>query len=338
MRKLAATAVLVAFLAACGAGGSDNPSPEPSTTLAGGSTTTAPPRPPGYSAPLPEGRTELAGTAWKGRIAAVGGLSADGDASARFDIYNPADDTWVEGPELPVGLHHAAALAPSDGRLWVIGGYTIEAGEWVPTSKAWSIDQDEQEWRPEPSLSVARGALAGTVVGDVIVVAGGTTSVTGQPEGVSRTVEFLTPGQKRWNRAPDLFEQREHLAMATSGNRVLAIGGRIGGLDSNLRSVESWHPGEGTWRRELPLRKARGGFSAASAATGACVAGGEEPGRTISLVECRRGGQWKVVAQLDEARHGVVVAVLAGRLHVIGGGPRPGLTVSDLHEVLDIGD
>jgi hypothetical protein len=67
-----------------------------------------------------------------------------------------------------------------------------------------------------------------------------------------------------------------------------------------------------------------------------CVAGGEEPGdRTVAPVECLRDGAWRVMAQLAVPRHGVAVAADGRVLHVIGGGPKPGLHVSDTHEVFE---
>jgi len=42
------------------------------------------------------------------------------------------------------------------------------------------------------------------------------------------------------------------------------------------------------------------------------------------------------VATLRVPRHGLAVVALGTRLHVIGGGPQPGLTVSPAHEVFDI--
>lgn len=267
----------------------------------------------------------------------VGGLRADGTASREVQLYDPAKNSWSAAPDLPAALHHTSVVAGPDNRLWVVGGYGIEKGTWHPQDDVWSLGVSDRRWRREPGLAVARGALATTVVGDILVAIGGATSGRGEPASVSRVVEYLRPGDERWQRGPDLYEAREHLAAAATGDRVLAIGGRVGGIDTNLRSVESWAPGEGGWRREPPLQKERGGFAAASVDGTPCVAGGEQPGRTISLVECLRQGQWRVVGQLSEPRHGLAVAALSGRLHVVAGGGKPGLFVSRTHEVLAVG-
>lgn len=296
-----------------------------------------PPRPEGESAPLPEALTELAGTTWRDRMAVVGGLTADGTASAKVHLYDPETDAWTEAPALPAPLHHTATVVGPDGRLWVVGGYTSRGAAWVPSSNVWSLGPDDKRWRAESDLAEARGALAATVAGETIVAVGGETEGRGSPDSVSRVVEFLAPGADRWQRGPDLNEPREHLAATTTGDRVIVMGGRLGSLTSNLRSVESWSPGEGNWRRELPLQKERGGFAATTVRGVPCVVGGEQPDRTISLVECLRDGEWRVVGQLSEPRHGLAATGMGGRLHVVGGGPRPGLFVSGTHEVLDVG-
>lgn len=271
-------------------------------------------------------------------MAVAGGLGAGGEASDQLNLYNPASDSWSAGPSLPTGLHHAALTVGPKDRIWLIGGYTVaENGSWRPSALTFSLGRSEARWRKEPSLSSPRGALGAATADGTIVVAGGTTDGGGSPDQVSRLVEFLSPGAKEWTRAPDLFEQREHLAMVAAHGRILAIGGRTASLESTLRSVESWGPGEGTWRRESPLKKARAGFGVADVSGVPCIAGGEQTDRTISLVECLRDDGWSVVAQLQEARHGLAVVGLAGRLHVVAGGRKPGLTVSGVHEVLDVG-
>jgi non-specific serine/threonine protein kinase len=101
--------------------------------------------------------------------------------------------------------------------------------------------------------------------------------------------------------------------------------------------VESWDPAAaGGWRNEPSLNETRGGTSAAEAGGRPCVAGGEEPTGTIASVECLAGGRWTRVATLRTPRHGLAVAGLGDRLHVIAGGPEPGLFVSTAHEAFTI--
>jgi hypothetical protein len=280
----------------------------------------------------------VVGAFWNGRIVVVGGLLQDGSASPQVDLYDPDADAWSAGPPLPVGLHHAGAGVLGD-RVYVVGGYS--GANWAPQAAVYSLGPGESQWRTEPALAGPRGALAVASTGGSLVAMGGVGSGD-----VVRT-EVLEAGASTWRPGPDLATRREHLAATAAGGRSYAIAGRDGSLESNRDTVESLAAGEQAWRKEPSLNESRGGIGAASPTIrGAplgpsgerpCVAGGEAPlGRTIASVECLEAGAWRVVAELEVPRHGVAVAAVGNRLHVIGGGPKPGLFVSDVHEMFEL--
>lgn len=277
-------------------------------------------------APMPVARTEVAGAAWRGGIAVVGGLTQDGKASARADLYDVAANRWRRLPALPVALHHTTAVALGE-RLYVIGGYTIEGAQWRESARVWSLGGDDR-WRDEAPLPAARGAHAAAALGGRIVVVGGVS------EGrVAASSAAFEPG-KGWRAGPPMQRPREHLAATVVGPRVYAIAGRADGV--NFTDVESWDGSAAHWWNEPPLNDSRGGIGAATVGGAACVAGGEEAEGTIASVECLRGGAWARVGALDAPRHGLAVVAIGSRLHVIGGGERPGLFVSSVHEALPL--
>lgn len=278
-------------------------------------------------APMPVARTEVAGASWRRGVIVVGGLTAQGDASARADYYDADTNRWERLLDLPQGVHHAAVVVWRN-RAFVIGGYTIEEGEWRLTPRVYSLGVDRSEWREEPPIGMPRGAHAAGVVRDRIVVVGGATGA-----GVANDAIVFDPGAQEWRPGPALARGREHLAVAVAGGRIYAIAGRANG--ENFTDVESWDGAEPEWRREAPLMKSRGGIAADAVGGKPCVAGGEEAAGTIASIECLHDDGWRVVAALATPRHGLAVATIDGALHVIGGGPVPGLTVSRAHEVFD---
>ena len=283
------------------------------------------------AAAVPEARTEV-GAARLGLDALVvlGGFRADGSTTDRVDVYHLPSATWRDGPPLPAPLHHPGA-ASFGGRVYVAGGFTRDGTE----SKAvWSLGVGEDSWRPEPPLETARGALGLAATDDRLVAFGGVGG--GQ---VLASAEVLVAGSDRWGPLPPMAQSREHTAAAAKDGRVYAIAGRVGSLESNLASVESIDPSAPTpeWRKEPDLGFSRGGTAAAALDGGVCVAGGEEPRGTIPSVECLLDGGWRRVADLAEPRHGLGVVAGDGRsLHVLAGGPEPGLFVSTSHEVLTL--
>jgi hypothetical protein len=320
-------ALLLLALAACS-------EDEPAATTTTTTTAAAAPTVPAALADMPVPRTEVAGAVLGGRIVVAGGLTPDGAASDRADFYDPATNRWAPAPALPLALHHSGMAALGD-RVYVAGGYTNRAGQdWVAQSRVVSLGTGERAWREEPALGGTRGGLALAAAGGRLVAVGGTDNLGNL---LART-EVFVPGQRSWTPGPDMTEPRDHLAAASSGGRVYAIAGRLGSLESNLATTESWDPtgAGGGWRREPRLNDTRGGTSAAEAGGRPCVAGGEEPGATIASIECLAGGRWTEVATLRAPRHGLAVAGVGDRLHVIGGGTEPGLTVSGTHEAFTI--
>lgn len=290
-----------------------------------GSAAPATAAPTGQAAPLPgPARTEVSGTAWRGDLVVAGGLTADARVSDAIHRYDPVADEWEALPALPVALHHTA-LAVLDDRLLVIGGFRNEGGQWIPEDRVWMLDAPDGAWEAGPTLGTPRGALAAAATGDVVHAVGGVA-----PDGeVLATTERLARGAAGWEPGPGLATPREHLAATAVDGEVYVIGGRVGSMASNHATVETLD------RATVPdLLAARGGIAAASLDGRPCVAGGEEPAGTIATVECLGEGAWEVVASLRIPRHGLAAVALRGRLHVVGGGPDPGLTVSRAHEVV----
>lgn len=322
-------ATALAGASACADDGDDRAGPTAAEQA--GTENTAGGAPSQTLAPLPApARTEVVGAFWDSKVVVMAGLLADDEPSAQVDFYDPASDSWTPGPALPTPLHHAGA-GVLGGRLYVAGGYTGAAGGWKPVAEVHSLGPGETQWRVEPSLGGPRGALAVASLDGALVAIGG----VGSGE---TTTEVLDTGGTAWTPGPELSTGREHLAATAAGGRAWAIAGRLHSLESNRDTTESLGPGEDAWRSEQKLNHTRGGIGAAAPGDRPCVAGGEQPGEpsTIETIECFDGGRWVVAATLSVPRHGVAVIAAGNRLHVIGGGPRAGLFVSDTHEAFDL--
>jgi hypothetical protein len=82
----------------------------------------------------------------------------------------------------------------------------------------------------------------------------------------------------------------------------------------------------------------RGGLSAATSPTDGWiyVFGGEEPGGTFQLAERYNPGSdaWEISPEMPNGRHGLAAVTVGSEIHVIGGGPQPGLSVGDFNQIL----
>jgi hypothetical protein len=280
-------------------------------------------------APMPLPRTEVAAATVGSEIMVLGGFTIDRGASTRVDAYSPARDRWRRLPDLPVGVHHAMAVG-AGGRLYVLGGYTVEG---VPLRTAFVLERGR--WRALPRMPSARAAAGAGVAAGKIVVAGGVTA--GEPR-LARNALSFDLRTRRWSVVPGPTP-REHLGVAALGGTVYAVAGRTAGLDTNLLHFESYRPGDRRWRRLSPVPDPRGGTGAAGLNGQIVSVGGEEPAGTIREVLAYRVAdrRWVQLDDLRTPRHGVGVAAFGGRVYVIGGGPEPGLTVSSANEALRVG-
>ena len=272
-------------------------------------------------APLPTPRTEVAAATLGDEIAVVGGYVASGGSSNEVDFYSPVSDSWRRGPDLPAGVNHASA-AVSRGMLYVLGGYGAERSAFVLDGGTWATRR-----LPSPRAAAGAAALRG-----VVYVVGG----VGE-NGNARSMLAYDTRTGRWRTLPGP-QPRQHLAVTAARGRIYAIAGRVTGLETNFRVVESWAPGERRWRLETPVPVARGGTGAAAVGVTIVSVGGEAPGGTVRSVYAydvvRK--RWRRLPDLATPRHGLGVTALGGTVYVIGGGPQPGLFVSDANESLRI--
>jgi N-acetylneuraminic acid mutarotase len=282
------------------------------------------------AAPLPEPRTEVAAAVVRGEIAIVGGLTENGDASARVDAYSPATNRWRRLPDLPIAVHHT--LAASDGRrLYVVGGYGGPLGLGRPVRDAFVFEGGS--WQRLPRLPEPRAAGGAVVLRGRLYAVGGVGGV-----GLARRAFALDLTTRRWAQIP-APTPRQHLAVTTAGGRIYAVAGRITGLETNMTTFEAWAPGSKRWTRLPPVPEARGGTGAAAVGGSIFSVGGEAPSGTVRSVFAYSVAtrRWRRVPDLPTARHGLGVVAIGTRVYAIGGGPVPGLTVSDANEYLELG-
>ena len=321
---LPAVLVLLTGCASVDATPATSPAPSPATPLATGSDS-------GETAwvrldDAPFARLEMGVAAHEDRIWLAGGLSPFGDALTDVDVFDPATGAWSDGPPLPAGLHHASLVSTGD-RLLLIGGYR---GSSFGTPVDLVLELTADGWVAGPSLPEPRAAGAAAWDGERVVYAGGVGT------GVSPDVFALTG--TTWTKIGVLSAPREHLAATSDGaGRTWLLGGRVGGLDTNVATVESvvgdsieTHPA---------LSVPRGGVAAFFLPpTGACLTGGEAPDRAHTQVECTdEGGGLVALPDMGAPHHGHGAAVVSGRAYVMLGGPEPGLSAGAVVERLDLG-
>jgi N-acetylneuraminic acid mutarotase len=277
---------------------------------------------------MPAPRTEVAAAQFRGAVAVVGGLAADGSNSKRADLYQPGRRSWRRLPDLPVVSNHAMA-ASFGGKLYVVGGYA--RGISVPRRNGFVFDGTR--WASLPLMPDGRAAGAAAIAGGKLYVVGGV-SLAGTLA-ADMLVFDLASGDWSTAQGPT---PREHLAAVSAAGTVYALAGRLGDLSSNLDLFEAYSPATGAWIRLAPVPYKRGGTGAAVARGSIVSVGGEEDGGTIGSVYAYDLAQarWRRLPSLPTPRHGLGVVAVKSRVFAVGGGPSPGLTVSSANEILTL--
>ncbi len=167
-------------------------------------------------APLPTPRGALAAAPGDGKIYTVGGVGLHG-VTDELAIYYPSDDRWeIKSPALTKREHITAGTI--DDTVYVAGG---RIGSMTKNLALLEIyDPMRDEWIFGTPLPVARGGLAGTVVENMFLVAGGE-----QPLRTFSDVDLYDPKGKRWAGMPGLPTPRHGLGVVSYGSTVFAIGG-----------------------------------------------------------------------------------------------------------------
>ncbi len=315
-----AAALLLAACSASEGSGRGEPPPAPAPT-AGGDLAWR------RLAAAPSERTEVAAATAGGRIYVAGGYAPDGATVATVELYDPAADAWVAGPDLPVAVNHAMA-ATLDGAVHVAGGY---GGDRRPSRQAVRLEGDR--WRQLAPLPEGRAAGGLVALDGRLYLVGGV-----GPGGLAADTLVYDPAADRWSAEPGLPTRREHLGAAAAGGRVVVVGGRVGGLSGNLDVAEAYDPAERRWTRLPPMPTARGGLAATATADGLVVAVGGEAAATFPEAEALdpRTGRWRSLPPLPTPRHGLGVVAVGRVVYVLAGGPRPGLHASAANEAIDL--
>jgi N-acetylneuraminic acid mutarotase len=275
---------------------------------------------------LPIPRTEVAAARHGNDLVVVGGYLPSGVTTTQADAFSLAERRWRRLPDLPIALDHASA-ATWRGRAIVVGGYYARSQR---SERAFVLEGEG--WRELPDMPAGRAAAGAAVIGDTLYVVAGV-----GPRGLARAGFALDLRRNRWRQIPGPTP-REHLAVTATGGRVYALAGRTAGLNTNLRTLESWRPGARRWTRLRPIPSARGGTGATAVGRTIVSVGGEAPSGTIASVYAydTRTRRWRRLPDLPTPRHGLGVVTAGRTVYVIAGGPRPGLTTSGALEFLTL--
>ena len=299
----------------------------------------------GMSIPAP--RSEASATVLGNRIYIIGGDDTDEKVTNVVRVYDPNTDHWSVSAPLPIPIDHTGSAAYND-KIYVVGGF-IEGKR--PTDSLLIYDPVANEWQKGKPLPEPRGALTADFINGTLYAAGG---VDASHTPVA-TNEAYDPKTNTWTERAPMPTPRHHHTSAVVDGKLYVIGGRIlgNGVQSqinealtNLDDNEMYNPLNDSWTMMEPMPTKRSGIaSAASPVNGNIyVFGGENPFKdegavkTFDVVEKYdpKSNSWTTEQVMPTARHGLAAMVIDGKIYVVSGGTKPGLSVSDVNEVFSV--
>ena len=295
----------------------------------------------GDSMPVPLG--EVAGGVIGRKLYLVG----EGDPHTL--VYDLAAGRWdglTAATSRPAaGDHHAAEVL--DGKLWLFGGLTHDAGGAVQI-----YDPAIRVWRLGPRMPFAAGSSASALIHGRFFVAGGIVGDT-----TTAAAAVLDPATMTWSAIAPMPRPRNHAASATDGERLFVFGGRGPGSGAGNEVADgfadvqiydprgnAWTVSDGSSGAPQPLPQARGGMGKAVWLHGEFwVIGGETvsgtgatKGHTFTRVDIYdpQKNTWRAGPPLLSGRHGIFPLADAGLIVVAGGGTVAGGSSSRLIDVI----
>lgn len=257
-------------------------------------------------------RQQVAAAEVDGVLYVAGGL-VRGSATRQVEALDPLLDQWRTAEPLPFPLHHAMAVG-YENELVVIGGWRPQGNDVTAqvSDRAFRLTPDG--WQELPRLGRPRAAGAAAVVDGQIVVVGGQND-----DGLVTPTEIFDGSG--WRDAAPIPTGREHLAAASDGQFVYAVGGRDHNPDTNVDVLERYDPAGDQWTSLPPMPTRRGSIDADIVDGRLVVAGGETPRRHLEVVEAYdiRSQRWTEFPSLAVPRHGAGVVAVGSQVYVVNG-------------------
>src|SRR5215470_200944 len=290
-------------------------------------------------APFPDPSEEVLGAVANGKLYVFCGLGPNWTPKALVYEYDPASNKWTQKKPMQLPSHHVAFASLND-KIYAFGGFNLpDSGPpaWRPLDNAWEYDPAADTWKALPPMPTKRGAAGAAAVNGKIYVVGGANSLPGvsedgihpaRPHNVLATVEEYDPASNSWRDRRPLLVARNHHALAASGDKIYAIGGRIGaafisGGSNNIDLVEMYDPDKDFWtaRDKMPTRRSA---IAAGVYHGKIIVPGGEFQDRAELVAFRAVemfdpalNRWQILPSMRYPRHGLAVGVISDRLYAV---------------------
>jgi hypothetical protein len=218
----------------------------------------------------------------EGKILVMGALTGryPGETpTTHILIYDPRQDAWREGAEIPPERRRGAAgVATHGGKFYLVAG--IRDGHrsgWVPWLD--EFDPRSNTWRVLPDAPRARDHFHAVAIDGSLYAVGGRRSGAEKPVFAATVseVDVFDIATGAWRTLPpasNLPTPRAGIMAVRVNGGLLVVGGESPGQEAAHAETEWLDPGSGNWLRLPDMLTPRHGAQAIMTAAGVLVAGG----------------------------------------------------------------
>ena len=235
--------------------------------------------------------------------------------------FNAGTGEWAPAVHMPEERSDLQAVA-CGGKIVVLGG--INAAN-VVQSTTWAFDPFAEVWATDlPPMPTGRTRFSAACLDGHVYVAGGYASFAHGDDGDNAhclaTVDRYDVAGKTWEKVANLTTPRGDMALAAAAGKLYAIGG-YGPSWAAVAETEVFDPATGAWSAAAVMPHGGKGDIFAVEIDGVIyVPGGWNGKFKDELVAYdAAGNSWTTLAPMQTPRGDKAVAVLDGRLYVVGG-------------------
>lgn len=307
-------------------------------------------------APMPIAVQEIYPVLHQGEIYVAGGISstlplAQGQMTDALQIYNPAQNSWRLGPQLPEPRHHAMLVSTADA-IWIFGGFVKspqsllsataansnndfwQQGNWMASADVLKLPNGSKQWQQVARLPAPLAETVSFVLdGNIHLVSGRS------PEGKNNSEwghHYDTAVHYVFNtttlssqKLPAVVQAKNSAAAAMLNNQPYWIGGRNRAL-GNLAGSACFEQNTKQWRQIPDMPQAQAGLAAAAIGTRLYAFGGEGANNKNGVFADiwrfdSSTNQWRAAGDMQPARHGHGAVAIKDDIYLLGGATTQGL-------------
>jgi len=248
-------------------------------------------------------------------------------------IFDPTTNSWTEGADPPVEIHHFQAVRLGE-ELWVVGAFTGTFPDEKPLEHIYIYHTKRNEWRRGPALPTDRlRASAGVAVyrGSLYMIGGARNRYN---RGNTNWVDRYDTKTGKWKKLADAPRTRDDFHAGICDGKIYAAGGRNTSwysgqiADETIAEVDVYDIESGRWYtlpEEQNLPTPRAGTSTVTLLDNILVIGGEsmEKEMAYKLVEAYdvHQGKWFAWDTMNKGRFGTQAVMCVGAVFIAGGRP-----------------